>query len=457
MKSGRMLAALTGAILTLPLSTLVWADLPNPPSPGGSGTGPDRIPAQRVDSTAAGLGSAPTASPSASPRSPYRIATEDVLRVRVARHEEMGGEVIVLQDGRVVLPIVGALTVSGMTVEQVRERVTQGLRKRLVSPEVSVEVVRPRPQRIYVSGAVKMPQSLDLKEGWRVTEALANAGGLVVRPEVARGTLFRLPDQTIVLNLAQIYTEQDPTTNLRLQPGDVVDIQEQPTVRIYVTGEVMNPSMVDLYRGRGVVEALALAKGPTPGAALSKSYVLKSDGRKIPIDLSRLINQGPASGTGAGAGAHAVGGGGVEGPTKTTPSDPSTANPQPSTLTMEAGDQLVVPENMTKIAVFGMVTQPHSFPLRDGEVTTVADAISMAGGFDKRAQKTHLGIIRMVDGKQTVIPVDMIRLVKGKDPNPALQDRDIVFVPETRKPDWFGKVLPGLQALAGAWWYTIGR
>src|SRR6266852_6669186 len=198
----------------------------------------------------------------------YRVGPEDVLKVRVARHEELSGEVVVLQDGRVMLPVVGALLVTGLTVEQIRDQVAQGLRQKLVSPEVSVEVLRPRPQRIFVSGAVKASQWLDLKEGWRITEALANAGGLVVRPEVARATLFRLPDQTLTLDLARVYVDQDPTANLRLQPGDVIDIQEAPTVRIFVTGQVQRSGMIDLTRGRGVVEALALAGGALPTAAL---------------------------------------------------------------------------------------------------------------------------------------------------------------------------------------------
>ena len=143
----------------------------------------------------------------------------------------------------------GTLTVTGLTVQQIREQVVKGLRKKLVTPEVAVEVLRPRPRRVFISGAVKASQSAGSKEGWRVTEALAAAGGLVLRPEVARGTLFRLPDQTIVIDLARIYVEQDPTANLRLQPGDVVDIQEAPTVRIYVGGHVNSPGLVDLYRG----------------------------------------------------------------------------------------------------------------------------------------------------------------------------------------------------------------
>jgi polysaccharide export outer membrane protein len=363
--------------------------------------------------------------------SPYRVGPEDVLKVRVARHEEMGGEVVVLQDGRVMLPVVGTVPVIGLTVEQIRDLVVQGLRKKLVNPEVSIDVIKPRPQRIFVSGAVKLSQWMDWKEGWRITEALANAGGLIVRPEVAHGTVFRQPDQTIPVDLARIYIDQDSTANLRLQPGDVIDIQEPPTARIYVGGQVMKPGVYDQTRGRGAVEALAAASGATPNAALSSAYVVKKDGRKIPVNLAHLINHGGA------ADAHSG-----------TSAAPNTD------VTMEAGDELVVPENVTKIAVLGMVTRHNTFPLRDDQETTVADAISMAGGFEKRAQKSQIGIIRMVDGKQTVTVVDMNRLVKGKVMNPVLQDRDIVFVPETRTPDWTGKILPGLQAITGTIFYV---
>src|SRR5713101_9431122 len=76
----------------------------------------------------------------------YRVGPEDVLKVRVARHEELGGEFVVLQDGRVMLPVVGALPVTGLTVEQIRDLVVQGLRKRLVNPEVSIDVIKPRLQ-----------------------------------------------------------------------------------------------------------------------------------------------------------------------------------------------------------------------------------------------------------------------------------------------------------------------
>ena len=51
---------------------------------------------------------------------------------------------------------------SGLTVEQIRDQVTKSLRKKLVNPEVSVDVIHPRPRRVFISGLVKAPQPLDL-------------------------------------------------------------------------------------------------------------------------------------------------------------------------------------------------------------------------------------------------------------------------------------------------------
>jgi protein involved in polysaccharide export with SLBB domain len=287
---------------------------------------------------------------------------------------------------------------------------------------------------------------MDWKQGWRVTEALASAGGLTVRPEVARATLFRLQSPALKLDLARIYIDQDSEANLLLQPGDVIDVQEPPTVRIYISGQVQRSGQYDLPRGGGAVEALSMAGGQSSNAALSRAYVQKSDGHKISVDLARLINHsGPArSPTAASSNAPAGG---------QPAAEPAAGQPVIADFPLEAGDQLVIPENVTKIAVFGQVIHSGIFPLRDGEETTVADVVSMSGGFDKRAQKSQIGIIRMVDGKQTVTLVDMNRLVKGKIENPVLQDRDIVFVPESRKPDWAGTILPAVQAMAGAVFY----
>jgi protein involved in polysaccharide export with SLBB domain len=78
----------------------------------------------------------------------------------------------------------------------------------------------------------------------------------------------------------------------------------------------------------------------------------------------------------------------------------------------------------------------------------VVDAISLAGGQDKRGELSQVRVIRMVDGKPTQIPVNVTDILKrGKnEQNIALQPKDIVYVPETGKVDW-DRVIDALPLL----------
>jgi len=362
------------------------------------------------------------------PRAPsasdeYRLGPEDVLAIRVARHEEMGAELVVLTDGTITVPRVGQLQVTNRTATEVRDLIVTGLRETLVDPDVTVVVRGQRPQRVYVSGAVRQPGTIPMQPGWRVSEIIAQAGGLVVKPERTRASLFRRPDRTIPLDLSRIYVQQDTAANLPLEPGDNLDIQEEPTIRVYVSGAVGKSGPIELPKGGGLTEAIALAGGMAPNAAASRTVVQRLAGESIPVDMDRVLNQGQAA----------------------------------PAISLANGDQIIVPENRSRIAVLGLVKKPGPFPLVDGVNMTVAEAISLAGGPEKRARTSHIGVIRAVDGAATVIPVDLRNVLKpgSAEKNISLEDGDIVFVPETDKPDW-SKILPGAQSL-GSLWYFLTR
>ena len=104
------------------------------------------------------------------------------------------------------------------------------------------------------------------------------------------------------------------------------------------------------------------------------------------------------------------------------------------------GDLVVVPQNTNAVAVIGYVKQPGFFPLREGKTWTLAEMIGMAGGIqDKRVGAAHVAILRMnPTGKQLRMIVDLNKYLKDGDcnSNPTLQPGDVVFVPETKNPDW---------------------
>jgi polysaccharide biosynthesis/export protein len=63
--------------------------------------------------------------------------------------------------------------------------------------------------------------------------------------------------------------------------------------------------------------------------------------------------------------------------------------------------------------------------------TTVLQALSMAGGFDKFATLSKIKVLRKVNGKETVIPVNYEQLIDGHslESNLVLQEGDTILVP----------------------------
>jgi protein involved in polysaccharide export with SLBB domain len=88
---------------------------------------------------------------------------------------------------------------------------------------------------------------------------------------------------------------------------------------------------------------------------------------------------------------------------------------------------------------------------------TLAEAIGLAGGPlpDRRARMDKVGIIRVVGagpgtpGRSTILEANLSQLISKRDSrqNLTLLPGDVVYVPETSKPDWYGKIIPALQSI----------
>lgn len=85
--------------------------------------------------------------------------------------------------------------------------------------------------------------------------------------------------------------------------------------------------------------------------------------------------------------------------------------------------------NSKKIYVFGQVQRPGTFPYEDG--MNIIQAVTLAGGFDKLANKNTAFVTRKTDGREQRHDVSIQDIREGKAPNFRLEPGDIVFVAET--------------------------
>ncbi len=80
----------------------------------------------------------------------------------------------------------------------------------------------------------------------------------------------------------------------------------------------------------------------------------------------------------------------------------------------------------------GGVKKAGGFVLEDREKVTVLQALALAEGLAPNASRSEARIIRRrEDGSRTEIPVNLVKVLKGRSPDPELAPNDILFVPDS--------------------------
>ena len=340
----------------------------------------------------------------------YRLGPRDVLSVTVLRHPELSADKIEVDPGgRIRLPFVGSIVAQGKTTGEVTAIVRNGLLKQLNNPTVTVTILQTRPQQVSVSGAVKSPGLFEIGQNWRISEAIAAAGGLTTSPDTATATFSRAGSPAVSVNLLNVLRNSGSSENRVLRAGDNLRIIEN-TVPIRVAGQVTAPGALEVPRGSSISDAIALAGGFAAGASRAVTVTRKTG-------ASGVINLAP----------------GNTNDTKVQP-----------------GDLIVVAKSNDRIAVLGAVIKPGYFPLDAGAPLQLAQALADAGGLSARAAGSRATLTR--SGGQTV-PLDLYALtvLGDESQNLRLKPGDVVTIPEARGITIFGAVTkPGTYTLEAA-------
>src|SRR5262245_27336220 len=217
-----------------------------------------------------------TAANSTSSAADYRIGPEDLVQITIYNIPEQDARTTprtvalrVSQQGVIVAPMVGELTVKGMTTTDVERELRQRYSKYIRSPQVGVMVSEHR-QRVSVMGAVQKPGVFELTGPKSVIDALAMAGGVTERAG-NQVHLYRQDSngarQSMVIDLVMLANSAAGIDNAKdavalnapLQAGDVVNVPQAGM--FFVDGAVGKPGSYPLGRNYTLSQALATAGG----------------------------------------------------------------------------------------------------------------------------------------------------------------------------------------------------
>jgi polysaccharide export outer membrane protein len=97
----------------------------------------------------------------------------DLIAIEVWREEDLSGEFLVDEDGRVTLPLLGVRQVTGMPIAEMKDSLLAGYRRSLRNESITITPLR----RVFVLGEVNEPGLLAVDPTVSLAAAVALAGG----------------------------------------------------------------------------------------------------------------------------------------------------------------------------------------------------------------------------------------------------------------------------------------
>ena len=147
----------------------------------------------------------------------YRLGPGDRIIIKVFGEEDLSMDFRLNDTGRLNYPFLGELVVQGLTVAELEQRITRGLRgSYLRDPAVTVSIAEYRPFFLY--GEVQKPGGIPYQPKLTVERAIALGGGFTERASRSKIEVVRAGDP----NHKAVRVElSDPVF-----PGDVITVKQ---------------------------------------------------------------------------------------------------------------------------------------------------------------------------------------------------------------------------------------
>ena len=154
----------------------------------------------------------------------YVIGADDTLHISVWKEPDLTETLPVRPDGKISMPLLNDITAAGLTPLQLRNELTERLKKYIADPRVTVVVTGMNSRRIFVTGEVTHTGPMTLLPHMTMLQALAQAGFTqFANPKAIY--LLRNENgkpQKLPFNYKEVVKGNHPEQNIQLKPGDTI-------------------------------------------------------------------------------------------------------------------------------------------------------------------------------------------------------------------------------------------
>ncbi len=413
----------------------------------------------------------------------YRLAPGDRLRIDNVQGREYSGEYLIPPDGNLSLPLIGTVSVLGLTIQEATELFLAKYLRYFKNPQIGVSLLTPRAVTVTIAGEVSLPSSYTFSvqdtrfpgiQFPTLTQAIEQAGGTTLMADLrniqVRRQPINTPERVIQVDLWDFLLTGNPRQNITLRDGDSIIIPVSPNIQLAeaqklaltsfatdittsrtvgVIGEVKSPGTYVVKGGATQIEriseglptitrALQLAGGITATADIRRIKLrrLSISGVEViyDIDLWQYLQTGEIT------------------------LDPIVQEgdtiivPTASTISREEARQIAQanfapnPDTPRTVTVVGEVLSPGVYVVAGGDTTgsqspigsrsgglpTVTRAIQLAGGITPDADLRRIQIRRRTrTGSEQLLNIDLWQLLQTGDinQNPLVEEGDSIIIP----------------------------
>ena len=228
----------------------------------------------------------------------YIIGEGDLIKITVYDNPDLTTDSRVSGDGKVTLPLIGEVLVSGSTAAEAQKSIATHLSNGFIKkPQVTVFISEYKSKKVTTLGEFTKPGLVELRGNATLMEVISNAGGItpnaadilfiqrkVLRPE------GRSEDVTITVDLNKLLERGDISTNINVKDGDSIYVPRAAFV--YVSGEVKSPGAYKITKGLTVLRSITIAGGFTQKAAKNDTAIVRKSATgesSIPAKMEDLV------------------------------------------------------------------------------------------------------------------------------------------------------------------------
>jgi len=330
--------------------------------------------------------------------SDYVVGPGDTLEVQLVGNTRGDHSLEVARNGRVTLPDIGPIPVSGMRFEAVRALIEERVASQLIGTRAVVSMGELRSIQVVIAGDAEQPGAYTVSPLSTITSALFSSGGVKKIGSLRDIQLRRGGAVVAHLDLYDLLLRGDARSDLRVLSGDVIFIPPVGAT-VGVTGEVRRPAIYEVKGSATTADVVALAGGLTPEADPRTATLERVDGRRQRVLVD--VNLG---------------------------------EPEGRSQRVQAGDLLrlqpVPPTLANSVTVEGHVYRPGSFAWREG--LRIADVLPGMNELRENADSQYVLIRResRTDRRITAESADLEAAWRDRTSaaNVPLQPRDRIIV-----------------------------